>query len=49
MILKKFESIEKLQNGYLIHGDCADAMLVFLSDDVIRLRVSFGKTFPEAS
>ena len=49
MILKQFQSIEKTPNGYLLHGDCADAMLVFLSDDVIRLRVSFEKKFPEAS
>ena len=28
MILKRFESLEKTDNGYLIHGDCADVMVV---------------------
>ncbi len=49
MILKKALSVEKQPNGYLVHGDCADVMLVFMSDDVIRVRVSFGRTFPEES
>lgn len=49
MLLKKFDSIEKSENGYLIHGDCADVMLVFMTDDVIRIRVSFDRAFPEES
>lgn len=49
MILRQYQSMEKTDNGYLIHGDCADVMLVFLSDDVIRLRVSFSREFPEES
>lgn len=49
MILKSYQSKEKTASGWLIHGDCADAMLVFLSDDVIRLRVSFTREFPEES
>ena len=49
MILRKFESIEKTSNGYLVHGDCADVMLVFMTDDIIRIRVSFDRTMEEAS
>lgn len=49
MLLKTFQSLEKTENGYRIHGDCADVMLVFLSDDVIRIRVSFAREFPEQS
>lgn len=49
MILKRFQALEKTANGYLIHGDRADVMLVFLSDDVIRVRVSFSREFPEQS
>ena len=49
MILRKFESIEKTSNGYLIHGDAADVMLVFMTDDIIRIRASFSREFPEAS
>ena len=49
MLLRKFCSLKKTDNGYLIHGDAADVMLVFMSDDVIRIRVSFDRTFEEAS
>ena len=49
MLLKEFLSLEKISNGYLIHGDSADVMLVFMTDDIIRIRVSFSKNFPERS
>ncbi|MDO5424386.1 MAG: glycoside hydrolase family 31 protein [Eubacteriales bacterium] len=49
MLLKKFEQIEKIKEGYLVRGDTANIKLVFLTDDVIRIRVSFAKTFPEES
>ena len=49
MLLREFCSMQKTDNGYLIHGDAADVMLVFLSDDVIRIRVSFDRKFEEAS
>ncbi|MBQ7732414.1 MAG: DUF4968 domain-containing protein, partial [Synergistaceae bacterium] len=49
MLLKKFLSCEKTRNGYLIHGDNADVMLVFMTDDVIRIRVSFARHFIENS
>lgn len=49
MLLRKFQSIEKTENGYLVHGDCADVKLVFMTDDIIRIRVSFDKQFKEAS
>lgn len=49
MLLKQFESIEKTENGYIIHGDTADVMLVFMASDLIRIRVSFDRQFPERS
>ena len=49
MLLRKFESIEKLDNGYLIKGDTASVKLIFLTDDVIRIRVSFDGIFRESS
>jgi alpha-glucosidase len=49
MLLNQYKSIEKTENGFLIHGDCADVMLVFMNDDVIRIRSSFAKNFKEAS
>ena len=49
MLLKEFLSLEKTAYGYLIHGDNADVKLVFMTDDIIRIRVSFDKKFPEQS
>lgn len=49
MLLRQFQSLEKTENGYLIHGDAADVMLVFMTDDIIRIRVAFERTFEEAS
>lgn len=49
MILKKILSLEPKPYGFLVHGDCADVMLIFMNDDVIRVRVSFDRTFPEES
>lgn len=49
MMFSQFQYMEKTANGYRIHGDHADVMLVFLSDDVIRIRTSFSREFKEAS
>lgn len=49
MLLKQVQSVEKTENGYRIHGDNADVMLVFLTDDIIRVRVSFDRQFQETS
>ena len=43
MLLRSFESFEKTENGYLIHGDAADVKLIFMTDDIIRVRVHFDK------
>jgi alpha-glucosidase len=49
MLLRQFLSMERTDNGYLVHGDCADVKLIFMSDNVIRIRVSFDHKFQEAS
>lgn len=49
MLLRTVESIENIESGYIIHGDAADIMLIFMSDDMIRIRVSFERQFPERS
>ena len=49
MFVKQYLSHEQTENGWLVHADCADIMLVFLSDDIIRIRVSFERRFDEAS
>ena len=43
MLLRKYESIEATDNGYLIHGDVAAVLLVFMTDDIIRIRVHFER------
>ena len=49
MLLRKYLSHEKTENGWLIHGDAADVMLVFLTDDIVRIRASFSREFREES
>ncbi len=49
MLLRNYISHEKTENGWLIHGDAADTKLVFMSDDVVRVRVSFSRDFREES
>lgn len=49
MFLKKFTAIKHTDNGYMLDTDGARIMLVFMSDDIIRIRVSFDGTFPEHS
>lgn len=49
MFLKQYCGIEKTENGYLIKGKEADIKLIFLTNDIIRIRVSFDRIFQEAS
>ena len=49
MILREYISHEKTECGYIIHGDVADVLLVFMTSDIIRIRVSFSREFPERS
>ena len=48
-ILGKIIGWEKIDGAYLLKGDCADIKLHFLTDEVIRVRVSFDRDFPEES
>ncbi len=49
MLLRELTSIEKTDAGYVLRGDAADVLIVFMTDDVIRIRVSFRKNFNEES
>ena len=49
MQAKTFLSFEKTGNGYVIHADNADVMLVFMTQDIIRIKVSFSRKFAERS
>ena len=41
--------LQALEQAYLVRTDSADIQLYFVSDEVIRIRVSFDRVFPEAS
>ncbi|WP_253205827.1 alpha-glucosidase domain-containing protein [Clostridium estertheticum] len=49
MLLKQFLSIEKVENGYYVKGDTADIKIIFMTNDIIRVRVSFDKKWQEES
>lgn len=48
-ICTKFSGIEKLEGSWLIHTNCADIKVVFVTDEIVRVRTSFDKTFAEES
>ncbi|AJQ26356.1 TIM-barrel domain-containing protein [Pelosinus fermentans] len=45
----KFENLKKIENGYLIETDGPFIKLIFLTEDIIRVRASFDKKFIEES
>ena len=49
MLVNCLHSYEKTENGWLLHADTADVLVVFLTDDMIRIRVNFDRKFDEAS
>ena len=49
MLLHRWESYETDALGTLLHGDAADVRLVFLTPEILRIRVSFSRQFPEHS
>ena len=49
MLFGNYQGIEKTENGYLVKGENGDIKLIFMTDDIIRIRVSFDRVFKEAS
>lgn len=45
----EFKHLTKLDNGYLLETDGPAIKLIFLTDDIIRIRVSFDREFLEES
>ena len=37
MLLREYKALQKIENGYLIHGDTADAMLIFMIFMIVKL------------
>ena len=48
-ICSNLTGMESLKDAFLLHADCADLKLVFLTDEILRLRVSFDRIFAEES
>lgn len=49
MIVKGFEKLSKIENGYLIEAHNASIRVIALTDEIIRVRVSFDRKFIENS
>ena len=48
-ICSRFESMETLQGAYLVHTNCADIKICFVTDEIVRVRASFDKELAEES
>ncbi len=48
-ICKKVTGVNKAEGAYVIGLDCADLKLYFVTDEIIRVRTSFDREFPEES
>ena len=48
-ICTRFTGIENQQNMYLIHTNCADIKVCFLTDEIVRIRAAFDKQLEEES
>ena len=48
-ILKEITGYQKMDGAYVLRGNCGDIKLVFLSEEILRIRFSFDREFPEES
>ena len=48
-LCKKITGIEKKEGYYLLHGNCADLKVVFVTDEIVRVRVAFDRELAEES
>lgn len=48
-ICSKLTGMDRLEGAFLIHTNCADIKLCFLTDEIVRVRASFDKVLEEAS
>lgn len=49
MLVREYKGINTTDNGYIIETDQADINVVFMSDDIVRIRTSFDRKFEESS
>lgn len=48
-ICSKMNGIEQINDFILLHTDSADIKICFVTEEIVRIRASFDKTFPEES
>lgn len=48
-ICSQFTGMEPLGGRFLVHTNCADIMIIFVTEEIIRVRASFDKEFAEES
>ena len=42
-ICKKVTGLERLNGAVLLHTNCADLKVVFVTDEIVRVRASFDR------
>ena len=42
-LCKKITGSEKKEGFYLVHTNCADLKVVFVTDEIVRVRASFDR------
>ena len=48
-LCKEIQSMERLDGAFLFHTNCADIKVCFVTDEIVRVRVSFDKELAEES
>lgn len=48
-ICTQFSGIERTDSAWLVHTNCADIKIIFVTDEIVRVRTSFDKEFTEES
>jgi alpha-glucosidase len=48
-ICSEFRSLETRNGVYLVHANCADIKICFVTDEIVRIRASFDKKMEEES
>ena len=48
-ICSKITGFERAEKFFVLHANCADIKIYFLTDEIIRVRTSFDRNFPEES
>ncbi|MBQ6402765.1 MAG: DUF4968 domain-containing protein [Oscillospiraceae bacterium] len=48
-IVSRITGLERLDGAYLVHTNCADIKVCFVTDEIVRVRTSFDKELAEES